>query len=207
MMTRLSTSSTPPLVKLTFAFIILAFIFSLVGFLHPEPAVQNHEYSLPLLAVEVVGHFSFGFVASLPLVDLGLSLAVGSMAVLIDVDHLLAALGFSVDSRPDHSMAYAAMTSVVLFVLAGRAHLPNARAKKAAFVGFVVVLSHIAYDVFSAEYLQQTAESDFPLFIPASFQTMGFADSSWILFEGLAIAVSVIAYFAVRVSRRQMWSK
>jgi len=184
-----------PEIELALAFTAVAFLFSLIGFVHPEPAIHYHEYSFPALAQEVLGHFSFGFLAAVPFLDFGLGLMVGSTAVFIDVDHLLAALGFAVSSRPDHSIVYAVVASISLVLIAGRVHLPKVRAKKAASAGFIVVLSHIAYDIFSATYVQPSTANSFPLFIPFSFQTVGFTGWYWLVFESTAVAVSVVVYF------------
>jgi len=185
------------------AFAAVAFLFSLVGFLHPEPAVHYHEYSASAFVLEIVGHFSFGFLAASPLLDVGLALWVGSMAVLIDTDHLLAALGFAVSSRPDHSLAFAAVSSVALALLARRFRVPSSKSVKMPFLGPVVVLSHIAYDVFSATSTQPGGGGAFPLFIPLTFETVDFVGWYWLLFEGIAAAASVAGYLITKYHRRR----
>src|ERR1700731_1326640 len=84
----------------------LSLIYSLVGFLYYQPGSHYHEYQLGKLAIEIGGHYLFGFLAALPLLDLDLALLTGGLAILIDVDHVLSALGFNVSGRPDHSILF-----------------------------------------------------------------------------------------------------
>jgi len=178
------------LVELAVLFTGAAFAFSLLGFLHPEPAVHFHEYAPPKLAVEVAGHFLFGFAAALPLMDMDICLLVGSMAVLIDIDHLLASLGFGVSGRPDHSFAFAVLASLIVPYLARRLGIGERRARRLALVGFVVVLSHIAYDTFSSAYIDTTGVNSFPLLLPFSFGQTSIPGSWWPLLEACALLLS-----------------
>jgi len=200
MLTR-TLASRLTLLEVTLAFTIFAFLFSLIGFLHPQPAAHYHEYSISVLTTEVIGHFSFGFLAALPLVDLELSFAVGSMAVLIDVDHLMAALGFSIGGRADHSAAFATAAVIIMILLARRIHLQTGRATKLALTGLVTVSSHLAYDIFSAAYVAPSTGSAFPLLVPFSFQNFSFPTWYWLLFEAAAAAISLLGYLSARERR------
>lgn len=81
---------------------VLSFAYSTIGFLHPQIAPHYHEYIGLRLVTEILGHFSFGFIAAIPLLDLQMALLTGTGAVLIDSDHFLSALNFDVSGRPDH---------------------------------------------------------------------------------------------------------
>ena len=183
--------------ELALLFTATAFVFSAMGFAHPEPAVQYHEYSFPNLVVEVLGHFVFGFAGSILLLDLGMSLLVGALAVLIDVDHLLASVGFAVGGRPDHSIAFAVVAGAVLYVSAKRLRV-RSDATKMAFAGFIVVLSHVSYDVFSSLYVEPGIGEGFPVLTPFSFQYYYLPGYSWVLLEVLAVLVGLSATLAVR---------
>lgn len=179
-------------------FTAFAFAFSLLGFLHPEPPAHFHEYAPPKLALELAGHFIFGFAAALPLLDPEVCLLFGSMAVLIDIDHLLAALGFGVSGRPDHSFAFAALACLVFPYAALRLGAGRRRARMLAFSGFVVLLSHISYDTFSSTYIDNSGTNSFPLLLPFSFASFSIQGALWPLLEGLALLLSAAALAMTR---------
>ena len=189
------------LIELAVWFTGVAFAFSLLGFVHPEPAAHFHEYAPPKLAVEVAGHFLFGFVAALPFLDLDMCLLLGSMAVLIDIDHLLASIGFGVSGRPDHSVAFAALASLAVPYVALRLGIGREKARRLALVGFVVVMSHIAYDTFSSEYIDTTSTNSFPLLAPLSFGQVSVPGTWWPLLEAGALLMSLAASLLSRRGR------
>jgi hypothetical protein len=170
-----------------------SFAYSFIGFIHMQPGIHYHEYIPSKLAVEVLGHFFFGFVAALPLLDLSLAFLTGALAVLIDTDHLLGAWGFSVSGRPDHSFFYAMVSTVILVVISRKVGMRSPTLAKIAFVGTITLFSHIAYDIFAG------TGSDFPLFIPFNFANTLLLGIDWVVFEIAAVFVAALGWF---VSRR-----
>lgn len=120
-----------------------------------------------------------------------------AFAILIDVDHILSALGFDVSGRPDHSILYAALSSVFIVYLAIKLNVSKGSTIKLAFVGAVTVLAHVSYDVFASN------GSSFQPFIPFSFVTIDFAFSTWIVFEAAAIVLAVLATLIAKVYSRE----
>ncbi|MHB1908606.1 MAG: hypothetical protein ACYCQJ_07005 [Nitrososphaerales archaeon] len=173
----------------------LAFAYSFIGFLHPEVSSHYHEYIAQKLFIEIVGHFSFGFIASIPFFDIEVSLLTGSAAVLIDTDHILSALDFNVTGRPDHSFLFFLVSATALIYVAQRMGLPKSFITKLAFVAPVVLFSHISYDIFSG------TGSTFQLFIPFSFQTFDLPYYFWIVFEIIALGLSTTQFIYSRRSR------
>lgn len=169
-------------------FTALSFLYSFVGFLHPEIGSHYHEYALGKLAVEIGGHFAFGFVAALPLMDVGFAFLTGSLAVLIDIDHLLSALNFDVSGRPDHSILYVLLVVLFLYI-SRRLGFSNSSTAKLLFVAPVTLLSHLSFDMFAS------SGTSFQLLIPFSFQQYYFPYSDWSIFEIAGLLVSVCGLF------------
>ncbi len=170
----------------------LSFVYSLIGFIHIEVGVHYHEYSPTKLIIEVTGHFLFGFIASLPLLDFDLSLLTGSLAILIDADHIMDALGFDVSGRPDHSFLYIIVSAAILVYLARRLGIRKKVLIKILFVAPITLFSHLAYDIFAS------TGTNFPLLIPFSFQEVYFDISFWIVFESIAFLIAILGYLAVK---------
>ena len=164
--------------------------YSLIGFLYYQPGSHYHEYSLGKLAVEIGGHYLFGFVAALPLLDLDVALLTGALAILIDVDHLLSAFNFNVSGRPDHSILYLFVSTTFIIYFGVRLGVSKQVLSKLVFVGPITLLAHLSYDVFAS------SGTTFQLFIPFSFQEIGFPDYSWIILEAAAILLSALGLYA-----------
>lgn len=160
-----------------------------------------HEYTGSKLFIEILGHFSFGFIASIPFWDLEISLLTGAAAVFIDADHILSALGINVSGRPDHSFLFVIVSAIILFYVVMRSNFPNIFLAKFVFFAPVVVFSHVAYDIFAVPL---GSSSTFQLFIPFSFAEVSFPYNYWILFEALALILSFTGYlFARRFGKKE----
>ena len=176
----------------------LSLLYSLVGFLYYQPGSHYHEYQLGKLAIEIGGHYLFGFLAALPLLDLDLALLTGALAILIDVDHILSALGFNVSGRPDHSIVFLIVSTAFIGYVSVRMHVSSKLLTKLTFVGVIALLAHLSYDVFAQ------SGSTFQLFIPFSFQEIAVPDYSWIILEAAAIITSLVAlYLSSRIRDRR----
>ena len=176
----------------------LSFAYSFIGFIHYEPGSHYHEYSASKLLIEIGGHLLFGFVAAIPFLDWRLMLMTSGFAILIDVDHLLSALDFSVSGRPDHSILYAVVSTMFIIYLSSRLDISKKVKVKLGFVGAVTLLSHLAYDVFASP------GTSFQLFIPFSFQNISFGFNSWMYFE---ISGVIIALCGLILSRELVGAK
>ncbi len=176
-------------------FLAFSFAYSLIAFIHYEPAVHVHEYAPSKIALEILGHFTFGLVPSLLLFDLNLSLLCASTAVLIDSDHILAAADFNVSGRPDHSFLFAAFSAIVILLAAERFHLPDKSFVKSAFVGPITLFSHISFDIFAAT---NSGASSFPLMVPFSFSGFYLPPYYWLLFEFIAAGFSICGFLLSR---------
>jgi membrane-bound metal-dependent hydrolase YbcI (DUF457 family) len=167
----------------------LSLFYSLVGFLYYQPGSHYHEYQLGKLAIEIGGHYLFGFLAALLLLDLDLALLTGGLAILIDVDHVLSALGFNVSGRPDHSILFLIVSTAFIAYISVRKGVSQKLFTKLAFVGAIALFAHLAYDIFAQ------SGTTFQLFIPFSYQEVAVPDYSWILFEAGAILIAGFASY------------
>jgi hypothetical protein len=163
--------------------------YSLIGFLYYQPGSHYHEYSLGKLAIEIGGHYLFGFLAALPLLDLDIALLTGALAILIDADHVLSALGFNVSGRPDHSILYLFVSTAFILYLGVRLGVSGKLLTKLTFIGPITLLAHLSYDVFAQ------AGTTFQLFIPVSYREIAFPDYSWIILEFAAILLSAAGFY------------
>ena len=123
--------------------------------------------------------------------------------MLIDVDHILAVIGYSVSGRPDHNLLYLLVSAVLLFIVAKRLGYSSGRLAKVAFVGPIALFSHISYDLYAAG----PPYSAFPLFAPFSFQNIYLPYSDWLPFEIAGLAVAVLALFLARRLQRKAMRK
>lgn len=186
------------IVFLAILYALLSFAYSAIGFLHPQVPPHYHEYAGFRLLTEIVGHFSFGFVAAVPLFDLRLALLTGAGAVLIDSDHLLSDLNFNVGGRPDHSLLFIVVSTTIMLLAASRyGTFRKDFLAKFAFVASIVLFSHISYDIFAG------GGSSFQLLIPFSFEEFTFPFQDWIVFEAIAIVISSCGYLYSRQLRER----
>lgn len=178
------------LLFLAIFYAVLAFAYSTIGFLHPQIAPHYNEYNGLRLVTEIVGHFSFGFIAAMPLLDLQLALLTGTGAVVIDSDHILSSFGFNISGRPDHSFLFIFVSAAILFLMAKRyGGFTKSFLAKFAYFAPIVLFSHIAFDIFAGG-------PQFQLFIPFSFETFTLPNRYWIVFEALALLLSCLGYLS-----------
>ena len=168
---------------LAFVYAALSFLWSGLGFLSPVPPVHFHEYAFPALVTEVGGHVLFGVLAALPTLDPGLVLLAGGESVLIDSDHLLAALGYPVEGRLAHSVFFALFAAAVLGYLAAKS---GRRRRGVSFVTLSSVAAHLSYDVFAGNGF-------FYIVAPLSFASFLFPPWTWLPLLAVGLGLSFVA--------------
>ena len=173
----------------------LSFLYSFIGFLHYQPGNPYQEFALDKLIVEIGGHFVFGFIAALPLKELRISILTGSLAVLIDVDHLLSIMNFDVSGRPDHSILYATIAAVLMFYVGRELKFSKDLFAKFIFVAPVSMLAHISYDILVSP------GTTFQFLIPFSFQQFEPPHFTWTLFEVAALLLSLVGLYFSRTQK------
>src|ERR671926_11915 len=99
---------------------MLGFVYSFFGLIQQSNTIIILEPFRLVTLEELGGHFLFGAIVGIPSRSLKMILLAGLMAVTIDSDHLLNFAGFHVQGRPDHSIGFAALSSILMGVLASR---------------------------------------------------------------------------------------
>jgi hypothetical protein len=162
-------------IKVAALYCALALVFSIVGIFLPEKGPQAN----PLYAFsekEIIGHMVWGLAAGAASLSLRYFLLTGSLAILIDSDHLIGLLNIDVIPRMGHSIAFGIISVVILMVLFG---------KRDYLLGATVfggLLAHLSFDAFSDG-------AEFPLFTPLYNNMIQFPSVDWIFPEILAVAV------------------
>ena len=178
------------LIFLAISYTALAFAYSTIGFLHPQVAPHYNEYNGLRLLIEIAGHFSFGLIAAIPLLDIQLALLTGTGAVLIDSDHILSSLGFNISGRPDHSFLFILVSAAFLLLIAKRyGGFNRGFLAKLAYLAPIVLFSHIAFEIFAGGH-------QFQLLIPFSFDSFTLPYHDWMVFEAISLVLSCLGYFS-----------
>ena len=162
-----------PAFKPLLIYLLTALLWSIFGLLSPTIPFHYKEYSLPLLAIEVGGHLSFGFLAGVFTFDPVLALVCAGESLVIDADHLLSALNLPVLPRLAHSVFFALFTGVIISYALRREKRPDFRFLLVTFGG---VFSHLGYDVL-------TGSGQFPILSPFYLGSFSFPYLSWIVLE------------------------
>lgn len=161
--------------------------FSLVSTILPDKTVLANPIEQGSLTIkEIAGHFVWGAVAALVTLQIRYILLGGTLAVIIDSDHLVGLLHVEGLPRMSHSISFAIITTIVLMIIFRK----NNYYKLGAIVG-TSVLTHISYDVFDGTF-------GFPVFTPFMDKIIQFPKADWILFEIAAILILGIVSFASR---------
>ena len=99
----------------------LGFLYSFFGLFEQTNIIIILEPFRLITLQELGGHFLFGAIVGIPTRNIKIILLTGLMAVTIDSDHLLNIAGFHhIQGRPDHSILFAVLSSIIMGLLAGR---------------------------------------------------------------------------------------
>src|SRR5215467_5685222 len=96
----------------------LAFLYSFFGLVEHVANTYNFQFQpfqVPSVQ-EIGGHFLFGYAAALPSRSIKIAVMTGLMALTIDFDHLLSAVGLGNVTRLAHSIPFAIMSCILMGV-------------------------------------------------------------------------------------------
>jgi len=208
---------TITLVPLVFG--ALAFLYSFFGLVEHVANTYNFQFQpfqVPSVQ-EIGGHFLFGYAAALPSRSIKIAVMTGLMALTIDFDHLLSAVGLGDVTRLAHSIPIMSCILMVVFVSrffkrsstttseevtpSAPSYSNKVRYSKdqnsiftdKIFLQFLIItlvafLSHIAFDVFVDE------QARFPLFAPFSFNEFMIPAVYALPIEAAAALISYLYY-------------
>ena len=184
------------ILKNSIIFAIVSFAFSMIGAFFPESefsfVIGNPLVVSSVTYEHVLGHIFWGAVIGLGTLSIRYIILGGSFAIFLDSDHLLQFLDIELVSRMSHSIPFAVIVSVVFFVIL------RGKDIRICAVAFGAVLSHIAFDVFLADVLLNSA-TKFPLFSPFTFETVSLQGLDWLGIQIIGVSiVAITSYFFKR---------
>ena len=110
------------IILIPLAFGALAFLYSFFGLVEHVANTYNFQFQpfqVPSVQ-EIGGHFLFGYAAALPSRSIKIAVMTGLMALTIDFDHLLSAVGLENVTRLAHSIPFAVMSCMLMGVFVSR---------------------------------------------------------------------------------------
>jgi hypothetical protein len=137
---------------------------------------------------EIGGHFIWGAVAGIVTLKFRYILLGGILAVIIDSDHLVGLLHVEGIPRMSHSITFAIVSSIVLFVVFSR------KDYRLVAIAATSILTHISYDMFDGGY-------GFPVFTPFVNSIINLPRTDWWVFE--IIAICIIGIVSLVVTRKE----
>ena len=184
------------ILKNSIIFAIVSFSFSMIGAFFPESeftfVIGNPLVVSSVTYEHVLGHIFWGAVIGLGTLSIRYIILGGSFAIFLDSDHLLQFLDIELVSRMSHSIPFAVIVSIVFFVIL------RGKDIRICAVAFGAVLSHIAFDVFLADVLLNSA-TKFPLFSPFTFETVSLQGLDWLGIQIIGVSiVAITSYFFKR---------
>ena len=187
------------ILKNSIIFAIVSFTFSMIGAFFPESeftfVIGNPLVVSSVTYEHVLGHIFWGAVIGLGTLSIRYIILGGSFAIFLDSDHLLQFLDIELVSRMSHSIPFAVIVSIVFFVIL------RGKDIRICAVAFGAVLSHIAFDVFLADVLLNSA-TKFPLFSPFTFETVSLQGLDWLGIQ--IIGVSMVAITSYLYKRKEI---
>ena len=187
------------ILKNSIIFAIVSFAFSMIGAFFPESeftfVIGNPLVVSSVTYEHVLGHIFWGAVIGLGTLSIRYIILGGSFAIFLDSDHLLQFLDIELVSRMSHSIPFAVIVSIVFFVIL------RGKDIRICAVAFGAVLSHIAFDVFLADVLLNSA-TKFPLFSPFTFETVSLQGLDWLGIQ--IIGVSMVAITSYLYKRKEI---
>ena len=184
------------ILKNSIIFALVSFAFSMIGAFFPESeftfVIGNPLVVSSVTYEHVLGHIFWGAVIGLGTLSIRYIILGGSFAIFLDSDHLLQFLDIELVSRMSHSIPFAVIVSIVFFVIL------RGKDIRICAVAFGAVLSHIAFDVFLADVLLNSA-TKFPLFSPFTFETVSLQGLDWLGIQIIGVSiVAITSYFFKR---------
>ena len=187
------------ILKNSIIFAFVSFAFSMIGAFFPESeftfVIGNPLVVSSVTYEHVLGHIFWGAVIGLGTLSIRYIILGGSFAIFLDSDHLLQFLDIELVSRMSHSIPFAVIVSIVFFVIL------RGKDIRICAVAFGAVLSHIAFDVFLADVLLNSA-TKFPLFSPFTFETVSLQGLDWLGIQ--IIGVSMVAITSYLYKRKEI---
>lgn len=182
------------IVKTSFVYGTLAFLFSMVGLSLPSTVtyVVGNPLEVSGISVEhIVGHIVFGLMVSALSLNLRYFILGGIFPIVLDADHLIQFFNFEMVPRMAHSIAFGFLASFVLLMFFGK------RDYKLGSIAFAAMLAHISFDILLG------GKTAFPLLTPFVVEPLTFQGYDWVVIEIIAIAIVGICTLIAKIEARK----
>ena len=187
------------ILKNSIIFALVSFGFSSIGAFFPESeftfVIGNPLVVSSVTYEHVLGHIFWGAIIGLGTLSIRYIVLGGSFAIFLDSDHLLQFLDIELVSRMSHSLPFAVIAMIVFFVIT------RGKDIRICVVAFGAVLSHIAFDIFLADVVNNSG-TKFPLFSPFTFETVSLQGLDWLVIQ--IVGVSLVAITSYFYKRKEM---
>jgi hypothetical protein len=165
------------IISVSLVYCSLSASFSLVSVFLPDKMILTNPIEYGSLNVkEITMHFVWGAIAGLVTLRLRYIILGGSLAVLIDSDHLIALLHMEGIPRMSHSITFAMISMIVIMLVFRRNDY------RLGAITATSILTHISYDMFDGGY-------GFPILTPFTNKIIQLPRTDWAVFEIAAIII------------------
>jgi len=170
-------------IKSALAYGGLAAAFSILGILLPERAYLDNPLVGGLDVEHILGHIFWGLVIGALSLSLRYFLLAGSLAIIVDWDHLIQFFEIEAIGRMGHSIPFGFLSVIALMIIFGK------RDYLLGSTVFAAMLAHISFDTL-------TGSGNFPLFVPFYDDMVRFPDSFWFVFllVGIGLVLSATIF-------------
>ncbi|MEK6965619.1 MAG: hypothetical protein AABX58_05350 [Thermoproteota archaeon] len=182
------------IIKTSFVYSALAFLFSIIGvFLPPTVTyVVGNPLEVSGISVEhVVGHIIWGLIVSALSLSLRYFILGGIFPIILDSDHLIQFFDLEIMPRMAHSISFGFLASFVLLLIFGK------RDYRLAGIAFAAMLAHVSYDILLG------GTTSFPLLTPFVVELLSFQGNDWIIIQLIAVAIVGICTIITKIEARK----
>ncbi len=182
------------IIKTSFVYGALAFLFSLIGMFLPSTVtyVVGNPLEVSAISVEhVVGHIVWGLIVSALSLSLRYFILGGIFPIILDSDHLIQFFDLEIMPRMAHSISFGFLASFVLLLIFGK------RDYRLAGIAFAAMLAHVSFDILLG------GTTSFPFLTPFVAELLSFQGNDWIIIQLIAVAIVGICTIITKIEAKK----
>lgn len=182
------------IIKASFVYSALAFLFSIIGvFLPPTVTyVVGNPLEVSAISVEhVVGHIVWGLIVSAFSLSLRYFVLGGIFPIILDSDHIIQFFDLEMVPRMAHSILFGFLASFVLLLIFRK------RDYRLVGIAFAAMLAHVSYDILLG------GTTSFPFLTPFVAELLTFQGHDWIIIQLIAVAIVGICTIITKIEARK----
>jgi hypothetical protein len=182
------------IIKTSFVYSALAFLFSIIGLFLPSTVtyVVGNPLEVSAISVEhVVGHIIWGLMVSALSFGLRYFVLGGIFPIILDSDHLIQFFDLEMVPRMAHSISFGFLAFFVLLLIFGK------RDYRLAGIAFAAMFAHVSYDILLG------GTTSFPFLTPFVAESLTFQGHDWIVIQLIAVAIVGICTIITKIEARK----